>query len=87
MQARAALRVEKPASVEEVWKDFMECLMEEAIEVCRETGESGDTSYYLLTYLQGVLVMERRDCRFGRGEATCIQVVEGALEVQERVQL
>ena len=29
--------VEKPAAVEEVWNNFKECLIEEAIEVCGET--------------------------------------------------
>ena len=36
VQSRAAL-VEKPTGVEEVWRNFKECLMEEAIEVCGET--------------------------------------------------
>ena len=29
--------VEKPAGVEDVWKNFKECLIEEAVEVCGET--------------------------------------------------
>ena len=36
---------------------------------------------------QGVLVVERRDCSFGKGEATFIKVVERAQEVQKRVQM
>ena len=39
------------------------------IEVCGETGDEK---------AQGVLVVERRDCSFDKGEATFIQVVEGA---------
>ena len=37
VQTRAALIVEKPAGVEDVWKNFKECLIEEAIKVCGET--------------------------------------------------
>ena len=37
VQIRAALVVEKPTGVEEMWKNFKECLTEEAIEVCGET--------------------------------------------------
>ena len=37
VQTRAALVVEKPTGIEEVWKNFKECLTEEAIEVCGET--------------------------------------------------
>ena len=37
VQTRAALVVEKPVDVKEVWKNFKECLIEEAIEVCGET--------------------------------------------------
>ena len=33
MQTRAALMVEKPAGFEDVWKNFKECLIEEAVEV------------------------------------------------------
>ena len=32
--------VEKPAGVEEVWKNFKECLIQEAIEVCGEENTS-----------------------------------------------
>ena len=78
VQARAALMVEKPAGVEEAWKNFKECLIEEAIEVW---GNAGDEK------AQGVLVVERRDCSLVRGEARFIQVVEGASEVQKRVQM
>ena len=35
--SRAALVVKKPTGVEEVWKNFKECLIEEAIEVSGET--------------------------------------------------
>ena len=37
VQTRAALVVEKPAGVEDVWKTFEECLIEEAVEVCGKT--------------------------------------------------
>ena len=37
VQTRAALVVEKPTGAEEVWRNFKECLTEEAIEVCGET--------------------------------------------------
>ena len=37
VQTRAALVVEKPTGVEEVWRNFKECLTEEAIEVCGKT--------------------------------------------------
>ena len=53
----AALVVEKPTGVEEVWKNVKEGMIEEAIEVCGET---------------------RWMRRFGEGEATLIQFVEGA---------
>ena len=35
--SRAALVVKKPTGVEEVWKNFKECLTEEAVEVYGET--------------------------------------------------
>ena len=69
VQTRAALVVEKPAGVEEVWRNFKECMIEEAVEVC---GKLGDEK------AQGVLVVERRDCGFGKRETTFIQVAEGA---------
>ena len=37
VQTRAALVVDKPAGVEDVWKNFKECLIEEAVEVYGET--------------------------------------------------
>ena len=37
VQTRAALVVEKPAGVEDVWKNFKECLIEDSVEVCGET--------------------------------------------------
>ena len=37
VQTRAALVVVKPTGIEEVWRNFKECLTEEAIEVCGET--------------------------------------------------
>ena len=37
MWTRAALVEEKPTGIEEVWRNFKECLTEEAIEVCGET--------------------------------------------------
>ena len=37
LQTRAALVVENPAGVEDVWKNFKESLIEEAVEICGET--------------------------------------------------
>ena len=37
VQTRAALVVVKPAGVEDMWKNFKECLIEEAVVVCGET--------------------------------------------------
>ena len=39
VQTRAALVVKKPTSIEEVWRNFKECLIEEAVEVCGKTWE------------------------------------------------
>ena len=41
VQSRAALVVEKPAGVEDLWKNFRECLTGEAIGVCAETRRMG----------------------------------------------
>ena len=37
VQTRAALVVEKPAGVKDVWKNFKECLVKEAVAVCGKT--------------------------------------------------
>ena len=46
-------------------------MIEEAIETCEEIRE-------MRRHMQGVLAVERRDCSFGIGKATFIQVVGGA---------
>ena len=69
VRTRAALVAEKPTGVEEVWRNSRNVCLKKLL---RSVGKHGYEK------AQGVLVVERRDCCFGKGETTLIRIVEGA---------
>ena len=72
VQTRAALMVEKPTGVEEVWKNFKECTTEEAIEVCGETqGMRRHKESRWWNEEIAVLVQEKRLFKLLKGPKKC----------------
>ena len=71
------LVVEKPTGVEEVWRNFKECLTEEAIEVCGETRDMRrhKESWWWNEEIAALVKEKRR----------LFKLWKGAKEVQKRV--